>query len=203
MKQSKSQQSFAKRAHCSYQNPLFQQHKRQICTWTSQDGQYKIGLIILFVAEDGEALHSQQKQDQELTVAQIFTEYRHKLNKVGKTTRPFGSVAQSCSTLCDPMDYSTPGLPVITSSRSLLKFMSIEPAMPSNHLILCCPLLSQLQSFPGSGSFQTSQLLVSGGQSIGVSASASVLPVNIQDWFPLGWTGWISLQSKTQGAGVS
>ena len=52
------------------------------------------------------------------------------------------------------------------------------------------------QSFPGSGSFQMSQLFASGGQSIGVSASASVLPVNTQDWFSLGWTGWISLQSK-------
>ena len=58
------------------------------------------------------------------------------------------------------------------------------------------PFSSSLQSFPASGSFQTSQLFTSGGQSIGVSASASVLPVNTQDWSPLGWTGWISLQSK-------
>ena len=55
---------------------------------------------------------------------------------------------------------------------------------------------SHLQSFPASGSFQTSQFFTSGGQNIGVSASASVLPMNSQDWFPLGWTGWISLQSK-------
>ena len=55
---------------------------------------------------------------------------------------------------------------------------------------------SCLQSFPASGSFQMSPFFTSGGQSIGVSASASVLPMNIQDWFPLGWTGWISLQSK-------
>ena len=55
---------------------------------------------------------------------------------------------------------------------------------------------SHLQSFPASGSFQMSQLFASGGQSIGVSASASVLPLNIQDWSPLAWTGWISLQSK-------
>ena len=52
------------------------------------------------------------------------------------------------------------------------------------------------QSFPGSGSFQMSEFFASGGQSIGVSASASVLPKNIEDWFPLGWTGWISLQLK-------
>ena len=58
------------------------------------------------------------------------------------------------------------------------------------------PFFSHLQSFPGSGSFQMSQFFTSGGQSIGVSALAWVLPVNIQDWFPLGWTGWISLQSK-------
>ena len=58
------------------------------------------------------------------------------------------------------------------------------------------PFFSCLQSFPASGSFQMSQFFLSSGQSIGVSASASVLPVNIQDSFPLGWTGWISLQCK-------
>ena len=58
------------------------------------------------------------------------------------------------------------------------------------------PFSSHLQSFPASGSFQISQLSTSGGQSIGVSASASVLPIHIQDWFPLRWTGWVSLQSK-------
>ena len=58
------------------------------------------------------------------------------------------------------------------------------------------PFSSLLQSFPASRSFQMSQLFASGGLSIGVSASTSVLPMNIQDWFPLGWTGWISLQSK-------
>ena len=58
------------------------------------------------------------------------------------------------------------------------------------------PFSSCLQSFPASGSFPISQLLASGGQSTGVSASTSVLPMSIQDWSPLGWTGWISLQSK-------
>ena len=58
------------------------------------------------------------------------------------------------------------------------------------------PFSSCLQSFPASGFFQMSQFFASGGQSIGVSASASVLPMNIEDWFPLGWTGFISLQSK-------
>ena len=84
----------------------------------------------------------------------------------------------------------------ITNSRSPPKPMSIESVMPSNHLILCRPLLLHLQSFPASGSYQLTRLFPSGGQSIGVSASTSVPPMNIQDWSPLGWTGWISLQSK-------
>ena len=137
-----------------------------------------------------------------------------------------------------------------TVSQSLLRFMSIESMMFSNHLILCHSLLlllsifpstriffnesalhikwpkywsfrarspcpsptpgvklmsiessvipfsSRLQSCPASGSFQMSQFFTSGSQSIGASASTSVLPMNIQDWFALGWTGWISLQSK-------
>ena len=84
----------------------------------------------------------------------------------------------------------------ITSSLSLLKFMSIKSVMPSNHLILCVPFSSCLQSFPASRPFLMSRLFASGGQSIGASASATVLPVNIQDWFPLGLTDLISLQSK-------
>ena len=68
-----------------------------------------------------------------------------------------------------------------------------HPTISSSVVI---PFSSCLQSFPASGSFQISHFFASGGQSTGVSASASVLPVNIQDWFPLGWTGWISLQSK-------
>ena len=82
-----------------------------------------------------------------------------------------------------------------TISRSLLRLMSIDLVMRSNHLILCHPLL-QPSIFPSIGSFPMSQLFASGGQSIGASASASVLPMNIQGWFPLGWTGLISLLSK-------
>ena len=66
-----------------------------------------------------------------------------------------------------------------------------HPTISSSVIPFSCP-----QSFPASGSFQMSQLFVSGGQSIGFSASTSVLPMNTQDWSPLGWTGWISLQSK-------
>ena len=84
----------------------------------------------------------------------------------------------------------------ITNFWSLLKLMSIGSVMPSNHLILCRSFLFLPSTFPASGSFPTSQFFASSGQSIGLSASASVLPVNIQDWFPLGLTGLISLQFK-------
>ena len=84
----------------------------------------------------------------------------------------------------------------ITNSRSSLKLTSIESVMPSRHLILCRPLLFLPQSRPASESFPMSQLVTWGGQSTGVSTSASVLPMNIQNWSPLGWTGWTSLQSK-------
>ena len=84
----------------------------------------------------------------------------------------------------------------ITNSRSLLKLMSIEPVMPSNYLTLCCPLLFLPLIFPSIRVFPVSQFFTSCGQSIEASASASVLPTNIQDWFPLGLTGLISLQSK-------
>ena len=86
----------------------------------------------------------------------------------------------------------------ITNSQSLLKLMSTESVMPYNHLILCCPLLLLLSIFSQHqlSSFLVSHPFASGGQSIGVSASTSVLPVNTQDWSSLEWTGWISLQSK-------
>ena len=84
----------------------------------------------------------------------------------------------------------------ITNSRSPPKPMSIESVMPSNHLFSVVPFSSCPQSFPESGSFQMTQLFAWGGQSIGVSASTSVLPMNTQDLSPLGWAGRISLQSK-------
>ena len=84
----------------------------------------------------------------------------------------------------------------ITNSQSLLKLTSFESVIVSNGCTLCCPLLFLPSIFPSIKVFSKSQFFRSGGQSIGVSASASVLPLNIQDRFPLGWTGWISLQSK-------
>ena len=91
---------------------------------------------------------------------------------------------------------SMPGLPV---HHQLPEFTQthvhwVGDAIQSFHPV--DPFSSHLQSFQASESFQMSRFFASGGQSIGVSASASVLPMNVQDWFPWGWTGWISLQSK-------
>ena len=93
------------------------------------------------------------------------------------------------------MDCSTTGFSVHHHHPELAQ-THVHHEMASTHLILCRPLLLRLQSFPASGSFPLSQLFTSGSQSIGFSASASVLPINIQERFPLGWTAWISLQSK-------
>ena len=104
----------------------------------------------------------------------------------------FSSVTQSCPTLCNPMNCSTPSLPVyyqlLECTQTHVHWVSdaIQPSHPTTNLS-SCP-----QSFLPSGSFQMSQLFASGGQSIGVSASTSVLPKNTQDWSPLEWTGWIS-----------
>ena len=106
----------------------------------------------------------------------------------------FSSVAQSFL-FVTPWTAACQASLSITNFRNLLKLMSIDSVMPSNHLILCHPLLLA-SIFPASGSFQMSQLFASHGQSTGVSASTSVPPVNTQDRSPLGWTGWISLQSK-------
>ena len=108
----------------------------------------------------------------------------------------FSSVAQSCPALCDSMNCSMPGLPV---HHKLLEFTQThvhqvgDTIQPSHPVV---PFSSCPQSLPASESFPMSQLFALGGQSIGVSASASVLPMNTQDWSPLEWTGWISLQSK-------
>ena len=109
----------------------------------------------------------------------------------------FSSVAQSCPTLCDPMNHSTPGLPVHhqlpeVHSNSRPSSLWCHPAISSSIV----PLSSCPQSLPVSESFPVSQLFIWGGQSTGVSALASFLPKNTQGWSPLGWTGWISLESK-------
>ena len=113
-------------------------------------------------------------------------------------TVQFSSVQSlSCVRLFEnPMDCSTPGFPV---HHQLLEFTQTHVHWVSDAIQLSHPLSSPSPppfKRPASGSFQMSQLFTSGGQSIGVSASTSVLPMNSQDWFPLGWTGWISLLSK-------
>ena len=113
-------------------------------------------------------------------------------------TEQFSSVqALSHVWLCVLMHCSTPGLPVYHQFREFTQthvhwVRWCHPTISSSSIPFC----SCLQSFPASGSFQMIQLVASGGQSIRVSASTSVLLMNIQDWSPLGWTGWISLQSK-------
>ena len=108
----------------------------------------------------------------------------------------FSSVAQLCLTLCDPHGLQHTRLPCPSPtpracSNSCLSSQWWHLTISSSVVPFSC-----LQSFSALGSFPVSQVFSSGGQSIGVSASASVLVMNIQDWFPLRWTGWISLQSK-------
>ena len=107
----------------------------------------------------------------------------------------FSSITQSCPTLCDPMNRSTPGLPVNHQLPEFTQFTSIEAVMPSSHLILCRPLLLLPSIFPSIRVFSKEPALPIKWPNIGVSA-ASVLPINTQDWSPLGWTGWTSLQAK-------
>ena len=109
----------------------------------------------------------------------------------------FSSVAQLCPTLCNPVDCSMPGLPVhhqlpeFTETRVHWVGDVIQPSHP-----LCCPLLFLPSVFPSIRVFPSKSALHISGQNIGASASASVLPMNIQAWFPLGLTYLISLLSK-------
>ena len=108
----------------------------------------------------------------------------------------FSSVTQSCSILrphgLQHARLLCPSPTPKAYSNSCPSSQWCHPTISSSVI----PFSSHLPSFPASGSFQMNQFFASGGQSIGVSTSASVLPMNIQDWFPLGWTAWISLQSK-------
>ena len=122
----------------------------------------------------------------------ISEEQKFYILKGSYAVNRFSSVAQLCPTLCDPMNRSTPGLPVHHLESTQTHVHWVGDAISFSVV----PFSSCPQSCSASGSFQISQLFASGGQSIGVSASASVLPMNTQDWTPLGWTGWISLLSK-------
>ena len=115
-------------------------------------------------------------------------------------------VVQSLSHVClfaTPLTIAHKASLSITISGSLLRLKSIESVVPSNHLISVFPFSSCLQSLPASGSFQMSQFFTASGPSTGVSASASVPSMNIQDWFPLGLTDLISLQSKVKVKSLS
>ena len=113
-----------------------------------------------------------------------------------KLLHKLSSVAQSCSTLCDPLDCSKPGFPAHHQLPKFTKthFHQVSDAIQPSHP-LSSPS-SRLQSFPASGSFPMSQLFPSGGQSIVASATISALPMNIQDWFLLALIGLISLLSQ-------
>ena len=123
-----------------------------------------------------------------------------KKQEISRKTVQFSPVARSCLTLCTPMDCSTPGflvhhqLPEFTQTHVQWVGDAIQPSHP-----LSSPSLPTFNLFQHQHLFRW----MKSGQSIGVSASTSVLPVNIQDWFPLGWTGWISLQSKGLSKGSS
>ena len=112
----------------------------------------------------------------------------------GSTSREF-QFTQSRPTLCDTMDYSMPGFAVHDQLWEPAQTQVHRWCHPTTSSFVV-PLSTWFQSCPASGSFPVSQFSALGGQSIGVLASASVLPMNIQDWFPLGLTGWISLQPK-------
>ena len=130
----------------------------------------------------------------ELLLKTLFSMLEGKMT--GKIDQ-FSSVAQLYPTLWDPMNRSTSGLPVhhqlpeFTQTHIRWVVDAIQPSHP-----LSSPSTSCHKSLPAPGSFPMSQLFSWSGQSIGVSASASVLPKNTQDWSPLGWTSWISLQPK-------
>ena len=127
----------------------------------------------------------------------LFNLEKHQENFTSFSSVHFSSVAQSCPTLCNPMNRSTQGLPVhhqlpeLTQTHVHWVSDDIQSSHPLSSPPPPCP-----QSFPALGPFQMSQLFTSGGQSTGVSTSTSVPPMNTQDWSPLRWTGWISLQTK-------
>ena len=151
--------------------------------------------LFAHVEDSSKLIDDPQRQTPSLT---------YKLNKHGPKEREMQShkslaVVQSLSCFrlfATPWTAAQKAALSFTISQSLLKLPSSQWCHPtiSSSVI---PFSSCLQSFPASGSFPVSQFFASGGQSIGASASASVLPMNIQDWFPLGWTGWIFSQESS------
>ena len=141
---------------------------------------------------------SSLKAENKLSVLSLYPKYLSYISCSEKIWSQLSSVQplSRVQLFATPWIAALQGSLSITNSQSLLKCMSIESVMPSNHLILWCPLLLLPSIFPSIRVFSNESALRIGGQSIGISASTSVLPMNTQDWSPLGRTGWISLQSK-------
>ena len=138
--------------------------------------------LIFRIKNNNKCIYKTEKQ---------FDRYRKQICQL-----QFTSLAQSCSTLPDPMDWSMPSFPV---HHQLLKLAQTHVHRVGDFIQPSHPLSSPSPpsfNLSASGSFPVSQFFTSGGQNTGISASASVLPMNIQDWFPLRFTGLISLQSK-------
>ena len=126
----------------------------------------------------------------------IFSFFHQHIAAFGVWSFPLlNSVAQLCLILSDPVDCSTPGPTVSPTPRACSNSCPLSQWCHPTISSSVVPF-SYLQSVSALGSFPVSQFFASCSQSIGVSASTSVLPMHIQDWFPLGWTGWTSLQSK-------
>ena len=134
-------------------------------------------------------LHRVCQQPSQFSVKFLFTENKPKMHSSVQSPSRVRLFASPWTAACQAFLF-------ITNSQSLPTLMSIESVMPSNHLILYHPLLFQPSTFPSIRVFSNESALRIGGQNTGVSASTSVLPMNTQDWSPLGWTGWIPLQSK-------
>ena len=138
-----------------------------------------------------------QKATQPNILVIHFKEISFKFEQVTGISIQFNSVIELCPSLCNPMDPKHTRLPCPSPTHR-----AHSNSCPSSrwcHLDILSsvvPFSSHLESFPASGSFPMSQFFPSGGPRIGVSASTSVLPMNTQDCSPLGWTGWISFQSK-------
>ena len=135
--------------------------------------------------------------DEQNTCISEYTWWIIEWSRLSTDVFQFSSVAQLCPTPCGPMDCRMPGFPVHhqllePTQTHVQSHQWCHPTISSSAV----PFSSCLQSFPGSGSSLRSWFFASGGQSIGVSASTSALPMNIQDWFPSGLTSLISLQSK-------
>ena len=162
--------------------------------WVRQSVVHLISLISFLWMCFSSCLPSGKDKDKRLMEASWWERLTVGEMGVGSWSVQFSHSVMSDSLWPHGLQHARPPCP--SPVPSLLKLLSTESVMPSNHLILCRPLFLLPSIFLSFRSFLMSQFFTSGGQNIGVSASTSVFPMNIQDWFPSGFTGWISLQSK-------